>query len=82
MPVQLNQNANPKNAAPPNVRSSRLITAAIEAVGGYLMLQRRATGWWLLALGLVVSLLTNLVHASVITFSAGGEHSIGDVDRE
>jgi hypothetical protein len=43
-----------------------LITAGIEAVGGYLMLQHRATGWWLLALGLVVSLLTNLVHASII----------------
>src|ERR1700730_4036369 len=37
-----------------------LLSAALEVVGGYLMLQRRATGWWLLALGLVVSVLSNL----------------------
>jgi hypothetical protein len=43
-----------------------LITAAIETAAGYMMLQRRATGWWLLALGLVVSFVTNLAHGSVV----------------
>jgi hypothetical protein len=43
-----------------------LITAAIEAVAGYMMLQHRATGWWLLALGLVVSFVTNLAHGSIV----------------
>jgi hypothetical protein len=43
-----------------------LISAALEFVGGYLMLQRRATGWWLLAVGLVVSFLSNLVRGSII----------------
>jgi hypothetical protein len=43
-----------------------LASAVLEFVGGWLMLQRKATGWWLLAIGLVVSLLTNLVHASIV----------------
>ena len=44
-----------------------LVSAALEVVGGYLMLQRRATGWWILAAGFVVSFLSNLVHGSVLT---------------
>ena len=44
-----------------------LLSAALEVAGGYLMLQRKATGWWILALGFVVSFLTNLVHGSVLT---------------
>jgi hypothetical protein len=44
-----------------------LVSAGLEFVGGYLMLQRRATGWWILALGIVVSLLSNLVHGSILT---------------
>src|SRR5581483_11507224 len=44
-----------------------LLTAGLEFVGGYLMLQRRATGWWILALGIVISLLNNLIHGSVLT---------------
>jgi hypothetical protein len=43
-----------------------LISAALEVVGGYLMLQRRATGWWVLALGLAVSFLTNLIHGTIL----------------
>jgi hypothetical protein len=43
-----------------------LLSAALELIGGYLMLQRRATGWWLLALGMVVSFLTNLVHGTIL----------------
>jgi hypothetical protein len=44
-----------------------LLSAALEVVGGYLMLKRRITGWWVLALGMVVSLLTNLFGRSIIT---------------
>lgn len=43
-----------------------LVIAALEVAGGYLMLQRRANGWWLLALGMVVSLLTSLLHLSIL----------------
>lgn len=43
-----------------------LVGSALDIVGGYLMLQRRATGWWILAAGLVVSFLTNLVHGSIL----------------
>ena len=43
-----------------------LVSAALEVVGGYLMLQRKATGWWILGLGIVVSLLSNLVRGSIL----------------
>jgi hypothetical protein len=43
-----------------------LVIAALEVAGGVLMLQRRTTGWWLLALGMIVSLLSSLVHVSAI----------------
>jgi hypothetical protein len=44
-----------------------LASAVLEFIGGWMMLQRKATGWWLLAIGLVVSLLSSLVHASVVS---------------
>jgi hypothetical protein len=43
-----------------------LASAALELIGGWLMLQRKSTGWWLLALGLVVSLLTSLFRVSIV----------------
>lgn len=43
-----------------------LLINVLEVVGGYLMLQRRATGWWLLAFGMVVSVLQNLLGRSVL----------------
>ena len=43
-----------------------LASSVLEVVGGWLMLQRKATGWWLLALGLVVSLLTSLFRVSIL----------------
>jgi hypothetical protein len=43
-----------------------LVIAALEIAGGIMMLQRKATGWWLLALGMIVSLLSSLVHVSVL----------------
>jgi hypothetical protein len=48
-----------------------LASAALELFGGIMMLQRKATGWWLLAFGLVVSLLTSLFRVSVIGLIVG-----------
>src|SRR5579859_368272 len=44
-----------------------LLSSILEVIGGYLMLQRKATGWWLLAFGLVVSLLGSLIHGAVFS---------------
>ena len=38
-----------------------LVLTALEIAGGYLMLKRRATGWWIVALGMVVNLLQSLL---------------------
>jgi hypothetical protein len=43
-----------------------LLINVLEVVGGYLMLQRRLTGWWLLALGMVVTFLSSLFGRSVL----------------
>jgi hypothetical protein len=44
-----------------------LISSALELIGGWLMLQRKATGWWLLAFGLAVSCLSSLFHGSILS---------------
>jgi hypothetical protein len=44
-----------------------LLSSILEVVGGYLMLKHRANGWWLLALGLVVSFLSNLFRGGIFT---------------
>lgn len=43
-----------------------LATSVLEVVGGYLMLKRRLNEWWLVALGLVLSLVTNLLSLSLL----------------
>lgn len=43
-----------------------LVISVLEVAGGFMMLQRRATGWWLLAVGLIVSLLSSLLHVSAL----------------
>ncbi len=43
-----------------------LAVAVLEIAGGVMMLQRKATGWWLLAVGMVVSLLSSLLHVAAI----------------
>jgi hypothetical protein len=43
-----------------------IVGGVVEIAGGYLMLQRRLIGWWLLALGLVVSALNDLFSFSLI----------------
>ncbi|MFI5268350.1 MAG: hypothetical protein ACHQ7M_13335 [Chloroflexota bacterium] len=40
--------------------------SALDLVGGVLMLRRRLAGWWLLALGLAVSIVTNLLHVTIL----------------
>jgi hypothetical protein len=44
-----------------------LVLAAAEVAGGNLMRQMRATGWWILAMGLVISVLTSLVRVSAVS---------------
>ncbi len=43
-----------------------LVIAVLLAAGGWMMMQRRLTGWWLLALSMVVSLLSSLLHISIL----------------
>src|SRR5579859_3268239 len=43
-----------------------LVIAALEVAGGFMMLQRKANGWWLLAIGMIVSLLSSLLHVSAL----------------
>jgi len=43
-----------------------IIGSGLDVVGGYLMLQRRLTGWWLVALGIVISALSNLLTFSIL----------------
>src|SRR5579883_670744 len=38
----------------------------LAVVGGYWMLNRRATGWWVFAIGIIVGILSNLVHLAII----------------
>jgi hypothetical protein len=42
-----------------------VITSVLEVAGGYLMMKRRLTGWWLLAVGTVVGLLNSLIGVSL-----------------
>jgi hypothetical protein len=43
-----------------------LVAAAIDVIGGWMMLQRRLTGWWLLAIGYVIGMLSSLIHVSLL----------------
>jgi hypothetical protein len=43
-----------------------LVAAGVDVVGGRMMLQRRATGWWLLSLGYAIGMLSSLVHGSLL----------------
>jgi hypothetical protein len=43
-----------------------LLGAILDIVGGYMMYQRRATGWWLIALSLLIGLISNLVYSSLL----------------
>jgi hypothetical protein len=44
-----------------------VVLAAAEVAGGYWMRQMRANGWWILAVGLAISLLTALVRVSAVS---------------
>ena len=43
-----------------------LVGSALDVAGGYLMLKRQATGWWLLAVALVVGILSNVIHLNIV----------------
>ena len=43
-----------------------LALTALDIAGGYLMLQRKLTGWWLVAAAIVVYLLQDLLTASIL----------------
>ncbi len=40
--------------------------SALDRVGGVLMLKRSVVGWWILAIGIAIGLLTNLVHVAIV----------------
>ena len=43
-----------------------LALAILEVVGGYMMVQRRATGWWILAAGIIIQVLSSLFNVGLI----------------
>ncbi len=43
-----------------------LAFAVLDVVGGILMLKRRLTGWWLLAVGLAINLISGLLSVSAV----------------
>ncbi len=43
-----------------------LAFSVLDVVGGILMLKRRLTGWWLLAVGLAINLISGLLSVSVV----------------
>jgi hypothetical protein len=44
-----------------------IVVSALEIVGGLLMLQRRELGWWILACGIAIGILSNLLHIAVLS---------------
>ena len=43
-----------------------IVIAALEIIGGYLMLRRSLTGWWILAVGMVLSALNSLASIALL----------------
>jgi hypothetical protein len=44
-----------------------IVVILLEIVGGFMMLQRREVGWWILAFGIAVGILSNLLHVAVLS---------------
>lgn len=44
-----------------------IVVCAAEIVGGVLMLGRRQTGWWILAFGLAIALVSDLIGAALLS---------------
>ena len=44
-----------------------LVSSVLAVAGGWMMLQRKANGWWLLAIGYVINFLSSLVHAAILS---------------
>src|SRR5689334_20969371 len=43
-----------------------LVGSGLDVAGGYLMLQRRLTGWWLIAAGLIIGAINGLLSGSLL----------------
>lgn len=43
-----------------------LAFSVLDVVGGILMLKRKLTGWWLLAVGLAINLISGLLSVSIV----------------
>lgn len=43
-----------------------IVESALGLVGGWLMLRRSATGWWIYAVGLIIGAVSNLASFSII----------------
>lgn len=46
-----------------------IVVSVLDIVGGVLMLQRRELGWWILAFGITIGMLTDLLHVAVLTLA-------------
>jgi len=44
-----------------------IVVSVLEIVGGIMMFQRRELGWWILAFGIAIGILSNLLHVAVLT---------------
>lgn len=44
-----------------------IVVSVLEIAGGVMMLQRKQLGWWILAFGLVIGILSNLLGVAVLT---------------
>ena len=48
-----------------------LISCILAVIGGVQMVQRRALGWWLVAIGLVISVVSSLIHLAIVSLLVG-----------
>jgi hypothetical protein len=44
-----------------------LILSGLDVAGGWMMRQRRLTGWWLLAIGLVIGAISDVLHLALFS---------------
>lgn len=44
-----------------------LVLSGLDVAGGWMMRQRRLTGWWLLAIGLVIGALSDVLHLALFS---------------
>jgi hypothetical protein len=49
-----------------------LVSCAVDVAGGFMMYRRQLTGWWLVALGMVLALLSDIVGISIVALIVHG----------